>query len=140
MSKRTITINLQKEDEERLSYLIKEKKLDHLGQSQIIRFILFDYYQLISGDQSQTLSFANNYEHVSELDRKEIAHRIKHCRQDKAQSYSEWSQSLGASYDSVRRWEHGTIPSLNYLKRIEAYTGKSMQWILKGDSHEQTTH
>lgn len=133
MSKRTITINLQDEDETRLSYLMKEKHLEHLGQSQVLRFIIFDYYQLISGDHQQSFSLSPSIETMTESERKAVANRIKHCRQDKSQTYVEWSQSLGASYESVRRWEQGTIPRMNYLKRIESYTGKSIQWILKGE-------
>jgi transcriptional regulator with XRE-family HTH domain len=66
-------------------------------------------------------------------DRKAIGHRIREIRGfDLTQA--EFGQTLGIGQTQLSKYEKGqSVPTLEFLLKLKAYSGKSIDWIVTGN-------
>lgn len=132
--KRTITMNLTEKDSQIFNRIVDEKQLsDHLAQSQILQFIMYDYCRLITGDDTISYQpYRLNYQYT-EKERRYFAYHLRQYRIAHHLSQEELAERLNVSSSSVSCWESGSIPHRNHLEKVAEEMNESIENLFKGE-------
>lgn len=132
--KRTITMNLTEKDAKIFNRIVDEKQLGNsLGQSQILQYMMYDYYRLITGDTSVEYQPYRLNCHYTEKERRRFGNRLYQYRTHSHLSQEELAKRLNVSSSSISLWESGSIPHFNCLKKIANELNCSVKDLFKGE-------
>lgn len=78
----------------------------------------------------QTLLLASVFEQGS------IGRRIAEARRDAGLTQDQLSDLVGVSMRTIQNWEGGDTSAYRHMRQIAEITGRSLQWLLHGESGE----